>query len=197
MSKYSTCKKIFVLYFDSMNASYVDTILEAVRESGRSEREVSRSATGQPTAIAMMKTGRAPSAERVRQFCAALGLEFYVGPARGPPEGAAKNLWQYASVEPASYQNSLAIIIQDLVSLVWKAGDGPFSSPGADLSESAAESAVPYAADLSPPRLRDLETHTQGLVRVVFEAGGNPIPPDVRQALMQLRTGGAPYPDDI
>ena len=62
---------------------YVDMILRAARESGRSERDISRAATGQPTAIAMLKTGTTPSAERVRQFCNELNLEFYVGPPRG------------------------------------------------------------------------------------------------------------------
>ena len=61
---------------------YLRTILEAARESGRSEREISRMATGQSAAISLIKTGRIPSVERVRRLCHALDLEFYVGPRR-------------------------------------------------------------------------------------------------------------------
>ena len=59
----------------------------------------------------------------------------------------------------------------------------------ADPPESAAESLETYGLALPSARLRDLEVHTQGLVRIVWEAGGNPIPDDVRDALLQLRTG--------
>ena len=37
---------------------------------------------------------------------------------------------------------------------------------------------------IAPTHLRDLESHTQGLVRVVSDAGGDPIPPDLREALV-------------
>ncbi len=73
-----------MLYSDSMPTPlpYLHTILETARESGRSEREISRSATGQPAAISLIKTGRVPSVERVRRLCDALDLEFYIGPRR-------------------------------------------------------------------------------------------------------------------
>ena len=73
-----------VLYSDSMAAPlpYLSTILDAARESGRSEREISRAATGQPAALSLIKTGRVPSVERVRLLCDALDLEFYIGPPR-------------------------------------------------------------------------------------------------------------------
>ena len=61
---------------------YLSTILDAARRSGRSEREISRTATGQPAALSLIKTGRVPSVERVRLLCAALDLEFYIGPPR-------------------------------------------------------------------------------------------------------------------
>lgn len=78
---------------------YLSTILDAAHRSGRSEREVSRTATGQPAALSLIKTGRVPSVERVRLLCAALDLEFYIGPPRGkiaptsgreapPPDGS-------------------------------------------------------------------------------------------------------------
>ena len=35
-----------------------------------------------------------------------------------------------------------------------------------------------------------IETHTQGLVRAVHEAGGDPIPPDLRGALARMDAGG-------
>ena len=73
-----------MLYSDSMPISlpYLRTILDTARESGRSEREISRAATGQPAAISLIKTGRIPSVERVRRLCDALDLEFYIGPRR-------------------------------------------------------------------------------------------------------------------
>ena len=64
---------------------YRNTIPDAARESGRSERELSRAATGRPAALSLNKTGRVPSVKRVRLLCAALDLEFYIGP---PREGA-------------------------------------------------------------------------------------------------------------
>ena len=72
----------------SARLPYLSTILEAARESVRSEREISRAATGQPAALSLIKTGRVPSVERVRQLCEALDLEFYIGPHREqhPPE---------------------------------------------------------------------------------------------------------------
>ena len=74
-----------VLYSDSMAVTlpYLSTILDAARKSGCSEREISRKATGQPAALSLIKTGRVPSVERVRLLCAALDLEFYIGPPRG------------------------------------------------------------------------------------------------------------------
>ena len=79
-----------VLYSDSMAVPlpYLNTILDAARESGRSEREISRTATGQPSALSLIKTGRTPSVERVRLLCAALDLEFYIGPPRERNESA-------------------------------------------------------------------------------------------------------------
>ena len=76
-----------MLYSDSMAAPfpYLNTILDAARESGRSEREISRTATGQPAALSLIKTGRVPSVERVRLLCSALDLEFYIGPPRAAP----------------------------------------------------------------------------------------------------------------
>ena len=61
---------------------YLQTILDAARRSSRSEREISREATGSHAAISQIKTGRVPSVERVRRLCEALGLEFYIGPPR-------------------------------------------------------------------------------------------------------------------
>lgn len=65
---------------------YLEAILDAAHKSGRSEREISRIATGQPTALATIKNGRMPSTERTRLICEALGLEFYVGPPRNEAE---------------------------------------------------------------------------------------------------------------
>ena len=62
----------------------ISTLLDAARNDPRSERAISKQATGQPTAIAMIRSGRTPSIERVRRLCAALNLECYVGPPRDP-----------------------------------------------------------------------------------------------------------------
>ena len=67
---------------------YLNTILDAARESGRSEREISRTATGQSSALSLIRIGRVPSVERVRLLCAALDLEFYIGPPRAEPSPA-------------------------------------------------------------------------------------------------------------
>ncbi len=86
------------LYFDSMPdlLPYLRVILEAARASGRSEREISRAAIGQPGALSLIKTGRVPSVERTRLLCETLGLEFYVG----PPQGIA-SLPEPRSYDPA------------------------------------------------------------------------------------------------
>ena len=60
----------------------IRAILDAAQRSEWSEREISRRATGQPSAISLLKKSRLPSVERVRQLCEVLGLEFYVGPPR-------------------------------------------------------------------------------------------------------------------
>ncbi len=59
---------------------YLKTILKAAGKDDRSERAISLVATGQPTALAMIRAGRVPSTKRMRALCDALGLEFYVGP---------------------------------------------------------------------------------------------------------------------
>ena len=99
-----------VLYSDSMSARlpYLSTILEAARASGRSEREISRTATGQPAALSLIKTGRVPSVERVRQLCEALGLEFYVGPRREQNPSALHQEVQMASGNRTPHPGSLA-----------------------------------------------------------------------------------------
>ena len=50
------------------------------------------------------------------------------------------------------------------------------------------DSAPPYSTErgLAPAHLRTLEASAQGLVRVVSEAGGDPIPDDLRAALLGL-----------
>ena len=62
----------------------VRAILDAVRESGRSDRAVSIAATGRAEAVKRLRYGQIPSVERARQLCEELGLEFYVGPPRVP-----------------------------------------------------------------------------------------------------------------
>ena len=75
------------LLFDSMPKKnlpvFLTTVLEAARKDGRSEREISRAAVGQPTALASIRLGKIPSVERARALCEVLNLEFYIGPPRG------------------------------------------------------------------------------------------------------------------
>ena len=73
---------LFGAVVGGVEADFLDTILEAANKDSRSEREISRMATGQSSALSMIKTGRVPSVKRTRALCEALGLEFYVGPPR-------------------------------------------------------------------------------------------------------------------
>lgn len=89
---------------EGLRLPYLSVILDAVRASNRTDREVSLAATGQPTAIALIKSNRAPSVERVRLLCEELGLEFRIGPYRtaAPAEIAqALGLPEGSSVEDA------------------------------------------------------------------------------------------------
>lgn len=81
--------------------------------------------------------GHSPTLDRAAEICAALGLEFYIGPPR--------------SVNTP--QNS-------------------------------------QIASAPAPLPPDLERHTQGLVRAVAAAGGDPIPPDLRRVLPERRRAG-------
>lgn len=45
---------------------------------------------------------------------------------------------------------------------------------------------------LATARLADLESHTRGLVRLTADAGGDPIPPDLRPVLLGPDDGGRP-----
>ena len=49
---------------------------------------------------------------------------------------------------------------------------------------------TPQNSQIGPSQLSDMERHTQGLVRAVAAAGGDPIPPDLRPALLERRRVG-------
>ena len=113
----------------------------AVRGSGGSEWEVSGAATGQHTAIPTLKIGRTPSAERLRQLCATLGLEFYVGPSRPSPpvdlgfdprntnptaaEKTSERLVALGSTLPRDQLSDTSPVTQDLARLVSGNGCDP------------------------------------------------------------------------
>ena len=59
----------------------------ALKERGISARRASLLGTSDPSAIRDMRRGRVPSVERIRALCAALDLEFYVGPRRHAEPG--------------------------------------------------------------------------------------------------------------
>ena len=61
---------------------YIDAVLEAIRESGVSERRLSIEAVGHESAIRSLKRGVDPKASTLAALCERLELEFYVGPQR-------------------------------------------------------------------------------------------------------------------
>lgn len=88
-------------------------------------------------AIRYALEGRATKSDRLAEICAALGLEFYVGPPRA-----------------------------------WADADGPSALPASSL--------------------RDLEASARTLNRVVANAGGDPIPEDMRAELVAGLEGAVP-----
>ncbi len=62
--------------------TYLDPILTALANSGRSAREVSLDAVGHDAAIKNIKRGVDPRGITLLNLCRALGLEFYIGPPR-------------------------------------------------------------------------------------------------------------------
>ena len=69
-------------YFNS------DLLLEALKKSGRSAREVSLAAVGHESAIRSIKRGLDLRVSTAEALCRELDLEFYIGPPRppAPPE---------------------------------------------------------------------------------------------------------------
>ena len=65
---------------------YIDQILHAVKESGRSERDVSLSAVGHESAIRSLKRGLDARVSTIEALCHELDLDFYVGPPRAVAE---------------------------------------------------------------------------------------------------------------
>ena len=157
-----------MLYFDSMAVAlpYLNAILEAARRSGRSEREISRTATGQPAALSLIKTGRVPSVERVRLLCLALGLEFYIGPprertTRGDPDAARARAHPSSGndVTPPGVEILRADLREDLTALLRESD-----------SRRVAESASPRE---TPPtghvEIRELVARVSGGTRTTVE----------------------------
>ncbi len=108
-------------------SSALDEFARSVKVAlGDRSRAGTATAAGLPRdAISSVLSGHEPKLSRVAEVCDAVGLEFYVGPAR-----------------------------------VWADADGP--------------------SVLSTAALRDLETSARVLNRVVIDAGGDPLPDELR-----------------
>ena len=63
-------------------ASSVDTILDAIKRSERSERQISLAACEHAGTISNLKRSRDARLSTVEALCGELGLELYVGPPR-------------------------------------------------------------------------------------------------------------------
>lgn len=61
---------------------YAEILLEAVKRSGRSARDISLAATGHESAVRDLKRGRDIQMKTAVALCRELGLEFYIGPPR-------------------------------------------------------------------------------------------------------------------
>ena len=65
---------------------YRDVLLKAIKDSGRSARDISIAATGHESAIRSLKRGHDLRGDTIEAMCKELGLEFYVGPSRAEPQ---------------------------------------------------------------------------------------------------------------
>lgn len=118
-----------------------ETVVAALRQSGLNPHRAAVGAGLPEDAIRNVLAGHEPKASRLAQICAALGLEFYIGP------------------------------------------------PRAGVAES-----------FSSASLRDLEAGARALLRIVIEAGGNPIPDDLWPVLAARRAkkaGEESLPDGL
>ena len=71
--------------------TYVEALLDALAQSGRSGRDVSIEAVGHESAIRSLKRGLDLRVSTIQALCGALDLEFYIGPPRGASERAAQS----------------------------------------------------------------------------------------------------------
>ena len=67
----------------------IEDLLQAVDQSGLSDREVSLRATGHADAVRNIRRGARPRTETVEALCSAMGLVLYIGRARPPPSDEA------------------------------------------------------------------------------------------------------------
>ena len=113
----------------------IDSIREKLAADGLSARAAALNAGLPVRSVQGVLEGHKPSLERAQEICEALGLELYIGPPRTPPDlksearhsdaDPPKDIFRYASIEPATYQDSLATIVQDFVSRLLEAGADP------------------------------------------------------------------------
>lgn len=90
--------------------SYIDELLRAVLRSGRSGREISRSAVGHDSAVRNLKRGQDLRVSTLKALCRELGVEFYVGQPRLGPPGISKTLEVDFSSPPEDAAAALELI---------------------------------------------------------------------------------------
>ena len=100
-------------------AELVRVIEDRLAETGMSPAEASRAAAGHPYLIYKLRKGTSPNHETLTKLCAALGLEFYVGPPRVGSAAA-----DAATLPPASLRE-LEASAQMLNRVVVDAGGDP------------------------------------------------------------------------
>ena len=120
-------------------AEISDAIRDAMDRIGTNPFRAATRAGLPDNAIRHVLDGHEPKVSRAAEICAALGLEFYIGPPRG--------------------------------------------DPGADVLNPGARDSG--GRGLPAASVRDLEGHAQGLARIVTDAGGDPVPEDLRPVLME------------
>ena len=114
-------------------------ITQALENSGLTAAKASRLASGNPSLVKNILAGHTPRVDSLARLAKVLNIDFHFGPPHtgadlyseapnpddDPPESAAQNIFQRASISSSAYPDSLAIIVQDFVSRLSEAGADP------------------------------------------------------------------------
>ena len=114
-------------------------ITQALENSGLTAAKASRLASGNPSLVKNILAGHTPRVDSLARLAKVLNIDFHFGPPHtgadlysearnpddNPPENAAQNIFQRASISSSAYPDSLAIIVQDFVSRLLEAGADP------------------------------------------------------------------------